>query len=118
MKRWMGEVRGEEKRQQREQLVQIESGDWCVSLRLQLSICFKVCFVDSILSKLLMSCGAGQISAISCHENTRFQKQHFNLSVKKEDHLATKRKDSQIHIQIITEFAVKPGLLSAEPAAK
>ena len=45
--RWMGEVRGREKELKREQWVQIESGDWCVSV----SIC-PACLLYSVLSKL------------------------------------------------------------------
>ncbi len=49
-KRWMGEVRRREEEPKREQLVQIKSGDWCVSFTLQLSICFEVRFVYWILN--------------------------------------------------------------------
>lgn len=78
----------------REQLVQIKSGDWCVSFALQLSICF-VCFVYSILSKLIMGCDAQQISEKSYNKMSHFiqrtcshllmgaavKKCHFNFSV-------------------------------------
>ncbi len=57
----MGEERGREKRLRRKQLVQIKSGDWCVSFTLQLSICF-VCFVYSLLNKPFIGCDAEQNS--------------------------------------------------------
>lgn len=64
----MGEVRRKEKRLKREQLVQINSGDWCVSFTLQLSICFTVRSVYSTLSKLIIGCDADHISEISCNK--------------------------------------------------
>lgn len=68
----MGEVRGREKQLKREQLVQIKSGDWCVSFTLQLPICFKVFFVPCVLGKLIVSCDVEQISEIPSNKISDF----------------------------------------------
>lgn len=56
-----GRWEGEKKELEREQLVQIKSGDCCVSFTLQLPVCVKVRFISAIQSKLIIVCDAESI---------------------------------------------------------